>query len=195
MLAEAGKEARAALQNPDAVDASMVGTVFHLAALNGDAAFYDEIVAAMPKARSPEEFYRLGRTLTAFSDPKLIERTLNTSLTPAVRTQDAPFVISGTLRNPAGRTIGWDFVRAHWDQIDKLMIGFSAGTVIGATGNFCDAEQREQVKTFFTEHPIPAAARTLKQALERIDYCVDLKNSQSSQVASWLGQHGASAAK
>jgi aminopeptidase N len=195
VLAEAGKEARAALQNPDSVDSSMTGTVFHLAALNGDAAFYDEIVAAMPKAKSPEDFYRLGRTLTAFTDPKLIERTLETSLTPAVRTQDAPFVIAGTLRNPAGRTIGWDFVRSHWDQIDKLMIGFSAGTVIGATGNFCDAYQREQVKTFFAEHPVPAAARTLKQTLERIDYCVDLKNSQSSQVASWLGQRGASAAK
>ncbi|SRR5579871_5792012 len=193
VLAEAGKLARASLQRPDVVDASMAGTVFHLAALNGDAAFYDAILAAMPKAHSPEEFYRLGGTLTDFTDPALIDRTLKASLTPAIRTQDAPYVIAATLRNPAARTIAWSFVREHWTEIDKMMIGFSAGTVIGATGSFCDAEQEAQVKDFFAAHPVPSAERTLKQAQERISYCVQMKTQQSPQIASWLGQHGPAA--
>lgn len=193
VLAEAGRLAREALKNPDAVDASMAGTVFHLAALTGDAAFYDGILAAMPKSHSPEEFYRLGGTLTDFTDPALIDRTLKASLTPAIRTQDAPYIIAAVLRNPAGRTAGWNFVRAHWTEIDKMMIGFSAGTVIGATGSFCDAEKEAQVKDFFAANPVPSAERTLKQAEERIGYCVQMKEQQSPQVASWLGQHGPAA--
>lgn len=193
VLAEAGRLAREALKNRDAVDASMARTVFHLAALTGDAAFYDGILAAMPKSHSPEEFYRLGGTLTDFTDPALIDRTLKASLTPAIRTQDAPYIIAAVLRNPAGRTAGWNFVRAHWTEIDKMMIGFSAGTVIGATGSFCDAEKEAQVKDFFAANPVPSAERTLKQAEERIGYCVQMKEQQSPQVASWLGQHGPAA--
>jgi len=195
VLEKASKLARAALKNPDAVDPSMADTVFRLAALTGDAAFYDDIVAAMPKAKSPEEFYRLGGSLTGFTDPKLIDRTLQASLTPVVRTQDAPFIIAAELRNPAGRQLAWDFVRAHWAEIDKMMIGFSAGTVVGATGAFCDATQRDQVKSFFAEHSVPSAERTLKQSLERMNYCADMKAQQSSQIASWLERHGASAGK
>lgn len=188
-LAEAGKLARMELKKRGVIDASMAGTVFHLAALTGDAAFYDGILAAMPKAQSPEEFYRLAGTLTDFTEPALIERTLKASLTPAIRTQDAPYVIAAILRNPAGRSIGWDFVRGHWAEIDKMMIGFSAGTVIGATGSFCEAEQELQVKNFFAANPVPSAERTLKQSEERIGYCVQMKEQQSPQVATWLGQH------
>jgi aminopeptidase N/puromycin-sensitive aminopeptidase len=193
VLAQAGKLAHEALKNPDAVDASMAGTVFHLAALTGDAAFYEGILAAMPKSRSPEEFYRLGGALTDFTDPALLDRTLKASLTPAIRTQDAPYVIAAVLRNPAGRATGWNFVRTHWAEIDKMMIGFSAGTVIGATGSFCDAEQEAQVKDFFAANPVPSAERTLKQAEERIGYCVQMKEQQSPQVAAWLGQHAPAA--
>ena len=193
VLAEAGKRARIALKNPEAVDASMANTVFHLAALNGDEAFYDAILAAMPKAHSPEEFYRLGGTLTDFTDPALINRTLKASLTPAIRTQDAPYVIAAALRNPAARIVTWSFVREHWTEIDKMMIGFSAGTVIGATGSFCDAEMGAQVKDFFASHPVPSAERTLKQSEERIGYCTEMKAQQAPQIATWLGQHGQAA--
>jgi aminopeptidase N/puromycin-sensitive aminopeptidase len=120
----------------------------------------------------------------------LIDRTLKASLTPAIRTQDAPYIIAATLRNPAGRTVAWSFVREHWAEIDKMMIGFSAGTVIGATGSFCDAEQEAQVTDFFAAHPVPSAERTLKQSQERIGYCVQMKAQQSPQIAAWLGQHG-----
>lgn len=190
VLREAAKLAHDELQKPGTIDPSMADTVFELAAVTGDAQLYDQMVAAMPKAKSPEEYYRLGGALTDFTDPKLTERTLASSLTPAVRTQDAPFIIAATLRNPAARTQAWDFVRAHWTEIDKMMIGFSAGTVVGATGSFCDPRQRDEVKSFFAEHAVPAAERTLKQSLERIDYCIDIKDRQASQVASWLQGHG-----
>jgi hypothetical protein len=42
------------------------------------------------------------------------------------------------------------------------------------------------VQAFFTSHPAPAAERSLKQAVERMNYCVDLKTLQEPQLAAWL---------
>jgi hypothetical protein len=49
---------------------------------------------------------------------------------------------------------------------------------------------RDEVKDFFSSHHAPAADRTLKQSLESINYCVDLKAQQGTQLASWLQTHG-----
>jgi hypothetical protein len=54
---------------------------------------------------------------------------------------------------------------------------------------------RDQVKQFFMEHPVPAAERSLRQALERVNYCIDLRNQQSPALASWLQRNGASSGK
>jgi hypothetical protein len=58
--------------------------------------------------------------------------------------------------------------------------------LVAATGTFCDARSRDVVKAFFTTHPLPAAARTLAQSLERIDACIAMRNNQASAVADWL---------
>ena len=52
---------------------------------------------------------------------------------------------------------------------------------------------RDEVQAFFTEHPAPAAERTLKQSVERMNYCVDMKALQGPQLASWLQRHVAGA--
>jgi hypothetical protein len=52
---------------------------------------------------------------------------------------------------------------------------------------------RDEVQAFFTAHPAPAAERSLKQAVEQINYCVDLKTQQGPQLASWLQQRNLSA--
>jgi hypothetical protein len=42
---------------------------------------------------------------------------------------------------------------------------------------------------------VPAAERTYKQSIERINNCIDLKSQQEPQLASWLGQHGTASGK
>jgi aminopeptidase N len=102
-------------------------------------------------------------------------------------------LISAVMENPAGSRVAWDFVRAHWTDIEKVGGGFTSGEVVNATSAICDAGMRGEVQDFFTTHKVPAAERTLKQSLERMDYCVDLKSRQTPQLASWLEHQGASA--
>ncbi len=187
VLSEAAKLTTEMLGGKE-LDPSIRDTAFFLTVNDGGEALYAQVLHHISEAKSPEDFYRYAQALSQFREPKLLQQTLQATLTPRVRSQDAPFAIAAVIRNPAGRQIGWDFVQANWGQIDKMASGFSAGAIISATGSFCNATMKDQVKSFFTEHPVPAAARTLKQALERIDECIDLRSQQEAQLASWLGQ-------
>jgi aminopeptidase N len=179
-----------AMQDPSSVDHELLSAALSIAARNGDAAFYDEVLARLKTAKTPEEQFIYQRILTRFSDPKLLQRTLDYAISPDVRSQDALFVIAGVMRNPAGAKLAWDFARAHWNEIANLGGAFGGGVIVSSAGSFCDASMRDEVKDFFATHHAPASERGLKQTLERINYCVDLKAQQGTQLASWLQSHG-----
>ena len=195
VLSEARRVTEKALDSPSALDRTMAETVFSLAALKGDAALYDRILAQTRKATSPEEFYLYQRSLTQFSDPQLLQRTLDYAISPEVRSQDRVGLIARVIDNPAGEKLGWAFARTHWTQIEGTFGGFGGGGIVSATSGFCDSGMRDEVKDFFTSHKVPAAERTLKQSLERVSYCTDLKAQQSGQLAGWLQHHGSAAAQ
>ena len=194
-LAQARKLADKTLADPNSVDHEMAGTAMGLAALNGDAGFYDRVMAALKATKTPEEYYGLLFTLPQFGDPKLLQRTLDFSVTPDVRSQDALGVITSVLGNPAGQQLAWDFIQTHWDAVAKAGGPFASAQVVGATSVFCDAGMRDQVTQFFAAHKVEAAERTYKQSIERINNCIDLKSQQETQLASWLGQHGTAGGK
>ena len=189
-LAEARMIADKDLSNPSSVDYELAGGAFPLAALNGDAEFYDKVMAAMKSTKSPEEYYGYFFTLAQFSNPQLLQRTLDFSISPDVRSQDALQLVTGVLTNPAGQQLAWDFIRQHWSELEKAGGPFASAQVVGATSSFCDSAMRDQVTEFFNAHKVAAAERTYRQALERINNCVNLKSQQEPQLASWLGQHG-----
>jgi aminopeptidase N len=193
VLAAARKLAEKALDDPSSVDRQMAGGAMALAALNGDQAFYDRLMVAIKNPKSPEEYYMYLFTLPQFSDPKLLQRTLDYALTPDVRSQDALGVVTSVMGNPDGQKQAWDFVLAHWDAVQKVGGPFASAQVVGSTGSFCDAQMRDQVVEFYAAHKIEAAERTYRQSIERINNCVDLRTQQEPQLASWLGQHGSSA--
>jgi aminopeptidase N len=186
VLAEANQIANQYLTDPQSVDHTMVYAALRLAAMNGNAALYDRIVAGMKNVSSPQDFYLLARSLTYFSSPELQDRTLNYALSPKVRNQDAAFIIASVMETPAGQQQAWDFTRSHWPQIDKLMGGFASGGLVAATGSFCSADMQKQVQDFFATHKVPSAERTLRQSMERMRDCIDLKSQQSTQLSSWL---------
>jgi aminopeptidase N len=189
-LAEARKIADKALADPSSVDHQLAGGAFGVAALNGDAEFYDKLMTALKNPKSPEEYYLYFFTLPQFTNPKLLERTLEYAISPDVRSQDALQLVTSVMGNPDGQQQAWDFVRQHWAEIEKAGGPFASAQVVGATSVFCDAALRDQVTEFFTAHKVAAAERTYKQSIERINNCVDLKSQQEPQLASWLGQHG-----
>jgi len=189
-IAAARKMADQALEDPTSVDHQLAGSALTVAAINGDAAFYDKLMTALKNAKSPEEYYAYFFTLPQFRDPQLLQRTLDFAISSDVRSQDALQLISGVLDNEEGQKLAWDFVRQHWTEVEKAGGPFASAQIVGTTSNFCDAGMRDQVTEFFNAHKIAAAERTYRQSIERINNCIDLKSQQETQLASWLGQHG-----
>ena len=189
-LAEARKIADKALADPASVDHELAGTALASAAINADSEFYDKVMTALKNMKSPEEYYAYFFTLPQFTDPKLLQRTLDFAISPDVRSQDALQLVTGVLGNQDGEKLAWDFIRQHWTEIEKAGGPFASAQVVGATSGFCDAGMRDQVTEFFNAHKIAAAERTYRQAIERINNCIDLKSQQEPQLATWLGQHG-----
>jgi puromycin-sensitive aminopeptidase len=181
------------LQDPGSVPQELAASAFPVAAENGDAALYDQIKSQLKATKTPEAYALYMRALSRFTDPALVQKTLEFSLSPEVRSQDASLELARVMINPASQRPAWDFVQAHWSDIEKEGDMYGVERLVYVAGNFCDAGLRDQVKDFFSTHQVPSAERTLKQSLERVNYCVDLKSQQSSQLAAWL-QHHATAA-
>jgi aminopeptidase N len=196
IMAEARKLTAKALQDPTSLDPTVAFAAFSLAAENGDNALYDQIMAKMQSKETPlESYYLYFHSLSQFRDPKLLQRTLDYAISPAVRSQDTLGMIAGVMKNPAGAQLAWNFVRLHWPDVEKVGGGFTSGEVVAATNVFCDSGMHQQVQEFFSVHPVPSAQRTLKQSLENISNCSDLKSRQIPELSTWLHQKGSASGK
>ncbi len=191
-LKQAQQLASQALEKPGSVDSTLVGTALAIAAMQGDAALYNRMLDRMKNAATPEEYYLYLHALPQFDDAALADRTLKFVLTDEVRVQDKLRVISEVMQNHTTSETAWNFVRAHWSEVEKNAGPFTGAAVVRSTSVFCDAAKREEVKSFFTEHKPEQAERTMQQSIERIGACIDLKAQQTPQLAAWLSQHAAS---
>jgi len=149
---------------------------------------YDLYMTQLPKLTGkPEEYYRFFNALPAFRDPALVQRTLRFAISPDVRTQDTSTLIAGLLSRTSSQDAAWTFVKENWETLTKTLGVFQGiPRIAGTVGAFCSREKRAEVERFFKEHPVPAAERTLRQAFERIDSCVAVKERQAPAASSWL---------
>jgi aminopeptidase N len=169
------------------LEPTVAGAIVKTAATHGDATLFDELGTAADRAASPEDQYRYLFALGDFRDPVLIEKGLQRSLSPQLRSQDTAIYLAQFLVNPAARSRAWAFVTAHWTALEaKVTISGGDATLIRALGAFCDARSRDEVASFFAAHPLPGAARTLTQTIEQINNCIALRDKQTPAVASWL---------
>jgi aminopeptidase N len=169
------------------LEPSLAEAITTVAAGHGDAKLFDALAAAAERATVPQERYRSLSALAKFQDAALIERGLQLALTPQIRSQDAALYLGGFFANAAARLRAWTFVKTNWTALAPKIAVFGGDTgLVSALGSFCHAAARDEVKAFFAAHPLPGASRTLEQALERIDNCIAVRESQAAAVGAWL---------
>jgi aminopeptidase N len=178
-----------ALSGGHPLDPTLAGEIVDIAASHGDAKLYDALTAALTKATSPDEHDRYLYALAAFRDPALIDRALQFSLSPQLRSQDTPIYLGRFFGNPAGRARAWTFVKQHWTELEpKITISLGDVYLVSSLSAFCDASARDDIKAFFAARKLPAAARTLNQTIERINNCIELRDTQAPALAEWLAR-------
>jgi len=176
------------LNDPSAIHPDLRGIVFGLAGQSGDRTTYDRLWKLEQEASLQEEKIRLLMSLTRFSDLELLRETLERSLSTEVRSQDTIFVVTGVGSNHKGRDLAWDFIKSNWPEFDRRYGsgGFGLMRLVSVCGNFSTEDKLTDVETFFTEHPTPAAERTIRQALERVRLNIRWLERNREEVATWL---------
>ncbi len=178
-----------ALQGGTPLDATLARSIVEVAVRSGDARLFEALVSASGQATSPDERYRYLYALPQFRDPQLIDRALALSITSTLRSQDTAAFFARFFGQDAARPRAWAYLKAHWAELEpKITIFGGDTTVVASLGNFCDAAARDDIASFFRQHPLPSAARTLTQTIERIDNCSAFRSAQTGSVTSFLQQ-------
>ncbi len=158
------------LQDPASLHPDLRGLVYSLAAQTGDRETYEQIWELAKKTELQEEHIRLLLSLARFASPDLLQETLERSLTDDVRSQDTITVVTAVAGNLHGRELAWSFVKDRWEEFNRRYGGggFGLMRLVSICGAFAEAGKLADVESFFQEHPVPAAERTIRQSLERI---------------------------
>ena len=188
-LSQASDLFRQYLENPEAVHPDLRGIVFSLAAQAGDRTTYGQLWELEERTNMQEEKIRLLLAMSRFQDAGLLNETLESSLSPRVRSQDTITVIAGVAANPTGREPAWEFVKNNWAEFDRRYGGggFGLMRLVSIVNSFSTEERKAEVETFFTENPAPAAERTIRQALERMSLNIRWLEQNRTALNSWFG--------
>ena len=167
---------------------SLADVTLQLAAIEGDAALYDQYLARRADTRDTSESIRYLVALSFFSDPELVNRTLAYATSPNIRTQDAPTLIRLMMQRPWAMRAAWEHVKNNWEQLERSL-GIFQGipTVVGSLEHMCDVGAKNDAEGFFSARSVAGVDRTLRQSLERIDHCVATKSAQAGNLAGFLG--------
>ena len=200
ILASAGRDANLRAQarqiadqylaDPSSVSPTLGQTALSIAAENGDAALFDKLQKIYETSSNPELQNTALRELVMFTNPDLLERAMQYSVSPKVRNQDSAMQFNIALRIPANRDAAWKFIKTHWNQVQAEFTTEMGSYLVDGTGSFCSAEARDDVKNFFAAHPVPATDSTFRHALEHIDGCIELRRLQEPNLKKWLAAQG-----
>jgi aminopeptidase N len=186
IISQAKAIAQRYFADPTSVDATFAQAANTVAAINGDAGFFDQLQSIYETSSNPELQEGALYLLPMFRDPALEKRALDYIISGKVRNQDSPRMLAIPLMNPATREMAWQYDQQHWDKVSAQFTPLSAGSFVGATGSFCSSESREQVVAFFAAHKVASSARALKRATDQIDNCIELRANQGANLQQWL---------
>jgi aminopeptidase N len=129
-------------------------TVYKTVVAHGGEAAYNEVLRRfLDNSTDFQEASRLMYALAWARDPALLKNTLELTLSPSIRSQDAVYVIREVARNPYGQDLAWEFSREYYSLIVKRagQRTVSARLITGVTNRFTTKTKYEEVKAFFTE--------------------------------------------
>ncbi len=194
VVSEAKKIAQQYLSDPTSGDATLASPALRVAAAHGDASLFDQLQKTFETANNPEVQHNALNAIALFRDPALERRALEYAVSGKVRNQDSVFLLASAMSQPQTQEVAWQFIQDNWSKVIAQITTMAGGRLVGATRNFCSAEKRDEVTSFFSTHKVPASERALKRAQDQITDCVDLRKAQGANLQAWLsGAKGASA--
>ncbi len=167
---EAKKRYDKFLKNPKSLYPDLIEPICSIAAWNGNSKTYNELVGLYKKAKTMEEKLRFLGAMCGFKDPKLLQKSLDFSQTPNVRSQNMQLPIMKVAANPYGKKILWPWLKKNWKKLNKK-VGHGNplfNRIVASISAVADDSMEKEIQQFFKNNPTPGTERTQAQTLERI---------------------------
>ena len=182
------QQAEKYLANQDSVDPNLVPVALDVAARNGDAELFDKLQKVFETNNDPQRAEQALGLLSRFENPDLTRRALEYAASGKVKNQDSLFIFAGALAGAGTHEVAWQWITHNWPAVQAQLTEMNGARVVSATASFCSAEKAQEVKTFFADHPVHAAARAIGIADSHINDCVQFRGEQEANLKSWLAQ-------
>jgi len=173
--------------HPEAVDPNLANVAVAVAAEEGDAKFFDALLAQLE--RSDDALVR-GRLLTglgSFKESKLAARAQALTLDVRLRANEVLFPLSIQLGTLETRLAAWAWLRANFDLVVTRLSPARAGALPYYV-RFCDEPHVAEVEAFFTPRiaALDGGPRNLASALEYMRLCVARRDAQEPSMRAFF---------
>jgi hypothetical protein len=126
-----------------------------------------------------------------FRDPALAKAALAVVGSNEFDPREAMSIVWTQAGDRDTRTLAWDYVRAHFDELTKKlsaeMMAYTPEVAVG----FCDEPHERQMADFFKDRSpkLPGGPRILAQAEEAIALCRAYVAAQRPSVAEFIKKY------
>ncbi|NND76172.1 MAG: M1 family metallopeptidase [Ilumatobacter sp.] len=158
----------AASGDPTSVDPELTAAATSVVAAHGSLDEYERMQQGFLDATTPQDQLRHLFALAEFDDEELILRTCEFAMSDSVKTQNAPFLLRSAIANRRHGPAAWTFLRQHWTEATDSFPRNTIVRMVDSVKLLTTPELVADVTSFFAEHPIEQAAKTLDQILERL---------------------------
>ncbi len=198
LIEEAKQLANAWLDDHSTLPPDVAGSVLAVAAQNGDAAFYDKVLAAAKAEHDPYFKPMLIGTLGAFQDPQLVRRSLAMAFDGTFDIRMSARMFGAVADDPKVAQLPYRYLKEHYDEIaSKLPSAVSSDYaarlpgIAAAVG--CSDQAEAEAKAFFEPRmaKVVGGPRSLANALEQIHLCAAAKPAATEQIAKFLSAYPA----
>ncbi|CAB4672826.1 unannotated protein [freshwater metagenome] len=182
----AQKRCREILFNNATTEPELVAAATNIVAATGDAQDYEWFLGRFKDPSTPQDRIRMLYALAEFDDAELMQRTCDLAFSDEVKSQDAPFLITRAIANKYHGDIAWAAAQKNWAYANEKFPGNTIVRMVSSITTLNTPAHETQMASFFSEHPIPQAVKTLEQVLERQRINVALRSRETSSLKSAL---------
>jgi len=176
--------------DPTGVDPELLAAAVNAVAAVGTDADFERYLTAFRTAATPQDQLRYLYALAEFPEAEQIDRAIELAFSGEVRTQNAPFLLNRCIANRWQGERAWKAVRQRWEEANERFPNNTIVRMIDPVKLLSGESVVADVQSFFSEHPIPQAAKTLDQVLERqrVNAAVTARESERLAVGLLEGQ-------
>ena len=168
------------------IDPNITASAIASVAYYGNESTYRDYFQKYTEGETPQEKMRFLYSLAEFRDTKLLEKTLDASLSEEIKNQDAPYLIAYALRDYRHCEKTWSFIEKNWKDIIKKFPDNTIPRIFGGIKIISNIELADKINLFFKNNPIPQGQKTIDQNLEKMYQNINFVNYQKEKFNNWL---------